>query len=49
MIFLSKQEVLELFKEFQLEVFEEREIDKQTVLGTLKHWHIFKIVAKKCK
>lgn len=49
MTFLSKQEVLELFNGFQLELFEEKEIDKQTVLGTLKHWHIFKIIAKKCK
>lgn len=45
--FLSKKEVLELFKDFEIKEFDEIEKDRPTALGGMKHWHIFEIVAKK--
>lgn len=49
MSFFNKQNVLELFKGFTIEYFEEKEYDKKTVLGNSKHWHIFNVIAKKCE
>lgn len=47
MVFLSKEEVLELLKPFDIIKFEEIEKDGKTALGTEKHWHIYEIIAKK--
>lgn len=45
--FLDKEDVIALFKDFEIIEFAEKEFNKQLVLGKLKHWHIFEIVAKK--
>lgn len=47
MVFLSKTEVLELFKDFDIIHFKEIEEDKKTALGVMKHWHIYNVIAKK--
>lgn len=47
MVFLTKEEVLDLLKDFDIIKFEEIEKDGKTVLGKLKHWHIYDIIAKK--
>ncbi len=47
MVFLSKTEVLELFKNFDIIHFKEIEEDKKTALGVMKHWHIYNVIAKK--
>ena len=47
MVFLTKQQVLELFKEFEIISFKEIEKEGTTGLGKVKYWHIFDIIAKK--
>lgn len=47
MVFLLKEEVLELFRDFDIIYFKEIEEDKKTALGVKKHWHIYKVIAKK--
>lgn len=47
MIFLDKQQVLDLFEEFEIISFKEIEKDGTTGLGQQKHWHIFDVIAKK--
>ena len=48
MIFLSKEQVLELFKNsFEIVYFNEIEKDGTTGLGKMKHWHIYNVIAKK--
>lgn len=48
MIFLSKEKVLDLFKNsFEVVQFSEIEKDGKTGLGKMKHWHIYNIIAKK--
>lgn len=48
MSFLSKQQVLDLFKEsFEIVFFNEIEKDGKTGLGKMKHWHIYNVIAKK--
>ena len=47
MTFLSKEQVLNLFKEFEIIEFKEIEKDSPTGLGEMKHWHIFEIIARK--
>lgn len=50
MVFLSKKQVLELFKEhFEILEFNEFENDGKTGLGKIKHWHVYNIIAKKIK
>ena len=49
MVFLSKEQVLNLFKKFEIIQFEENEKDGKTGLGKIKHWHTFDIIAKKIK
>jgi trans-aconitate methyltransferase len=46
-IFLSKEQVFELFNEFEIIDFQENERDGKTGLGKIKHWHTFDIIAKK--
>lgn len=45
--FLTKEEVIDLFKEFEIIEFKEIEKNMKTGLGKMKHWHIFNIIAKK--
>ena len=45
--FLNKQQVIELFNDFEIIDFKEFEKDRATALGKMKHWHIFEIIAKK--
>ena len=47
MIFLSRDEVMSLFNDFDIVFFNEAENDALTGLGKLKHWHLFNIIAKK--
>lgn len=47
MTFLTKEQVIELFKGFEIIEFKEVEKDDFTGLGKMKHWHIFNVIAKK--
>lgn len=47
MVFLSKEQVLNLFDKFEIIDFQEIEKDGKTGLGKIKHWHTFDIIAKK--
>lgn len=48
MVFLSKEQVLELFKDkFDIIEFKEIEKDGKTGLGRMKHWHIYNVITKK--
>ena len=48
MVFLTKEQVLNLFKEsFELIHFNEVEKDGKTGVGKMKHWHIYNAIAKK--
>lgn len=47
MVFLSKEQVLDLFNDFTIIEFSEVEKDGKTGLGKTKHWHIYNIIAKK--
>ena len=47
MTFLTKKQVLELFKNYEIIDFKEVEKDALTGLGNMKHWHIFNVIAKK--
>lgn len=48
MVFLSKEQVIQLFKDFEIIRFKEIEKEALTGLGKMKHWHIFDVIAKKC-
>ena len=48
MTFLSKEQVLDLFKDsFEIICLNEVEKDGKTGEGKIKHWHIFNVIAKK--
>ena len=48
MVFLSKEQVLELFKnKFDIIEFKEIEKDGKSGLEKIKHWHIYNVIAKK--
>lgn len=47
MTFLTKEQVIELFENFEIVEFKEIEKDETTGLGKMKHWHIFNVIAKK--
>lgn len=47
MVFLEKEEVYELFNEFDIITFKEIDKDGTTGLGKKKHWHLFNVIAKK--
>ena len=48
MVFLSKVQVLDLFKDlFEIIEFNEIEKDGKTGLGKMKHWNIYNFIAKK--
>lgn len=47
MVFLLKEEVLTLFKNFDIIHFEEIDEDRKTALGVEKHWHIYEVIVNK--
>ena len=47
MTFLTKEQVIELLKNFEIIEFKEIEKDGYTGLGEMKHWHVFNVIAKK--
>lgn len=47
MTFLSKEEVLDLFKGYDIEFFDEKETTGKSAAGRNIHSHIFEIIAKK--
>ena len=47
MIFFTKDEVEKLFDDFEMIYFEEKEYDKLTAMGKMKHWHVFEVVGRK--
>ncbi len=47
MVFLSKEQVLNLFKDFEIIEFNHIEKDSYTALNKLKHWDIYNVIAKR--
>ena len=47
MTFLTKEQVIALFKDFEIIEFKEVEKDDFTGMGKIKHWHIFNVIARK--
>lgn len=47
MTFLTKEEVEQLFSDFSIMQWKEREEDGVTAIGEQKHWHIYEVIAKK--
>ena len=47
MKFLKKEEVINLFEDFEIINFKEVEKDGTTGLNEIKHWHVFIVVARK--
>ena len=47
MTFHSAEEVRKLFRNFEIEVFDERDEDGSTASGEEKHWHVYSVIAKK--
>lgn len=47
MTFLSKDEVLELFKDFDIEFFNEKKESGESATGRKIHSHIFEVIARK--
>ena len=45
--FLSKEEVMKLFNNFEILEIKEIEKDKPTAEGKMKHWHTIEIIARK--
>ena len=44
---MNKQQVLNLFDEFEIIEFHERDEKGQTAIGKIKHWHTFSVIAVK--
>ena len=47
MSFQNEAKLIELFKDYEILFFDELEEDKETALGTMKHWHIYSFVLRK--
>lgn len=47
MVFFNKEQVISLFKDFEIISFKEFENDGLTGLGKMKHWHVFDVIAKR--
>ena len=47
MAFLSKEQIINLFKDFDIIEFKESEKDGKTGIGKFKHWHTFDVIANK--
>lgn len=46
-VFLSKEQVLKLFEDFEIVYFKEIDNDGESAVGEEKHWHYFNIIARK--
>ncbi len=49
MTFHTAEQIVQLLRGFELELFKEVNEDGQTALGEPKHWHVFSVVAQKLK
>lgn len=47
MVFLNKEQVIELLEGFDIIDFEEDEANRKTGMGKMKHWHLFWVIARK--
>ena len=47
MTFKTKEEIGKMLKNFKIQLLEEKEFNRPTAMGKEKHWHIFKIIARK--
>lgn len=47
MTFFTKEFLYDHFRDFNIIFEEEREVDKRSKVGQMKHWHIFTIIAQK--
>ena len=47
MTFLSKEKVLDYFKDFEIKYYAEKKYVKDAVIGGKKNWHVFEIIAMK--
>ena len=47
MTFLSKEKVLDYFKDFEIKYYAKKKYVKDTVMGGKKNWHVFEIIAMK--
>ncbi len=47
MTFHSKEELLNFFRNFEMEYLEEKDEDGVTASGESKHWHVYSVIAKK--
>ena len=47
MKFLSKEQVIDLFSDFEILLFREVEEDGKTGLGKMKHWHVFHVISRR--
>ena len=47
MKFLSKEQVIDLFSDFEILLFREVEEDGKTGLGKMKHWHVFHLISRR--
>ena len=47
MTFLKIKKVNELFRDFEVLYFEEKDEDGYTASGDFKHWHVFSVIAEK--
>jgi hypothetical protein len=47
MSFQNENSLIELFKDYDIIFFDELEEDKETALGTMKHWHIYSFILRK--
>lgn len=45
MTFLTLEQVKELFKDFDIINICEKEYDKQTAMGKMKHWDVIEVLA----
>jgi tellurite methyltransferase len=49
MTFHEKGEIGDLLKNFEILKLQEEEKDGPTAVGTIKHWHVFHVIAKRIK
>lgn len=49
MKFLTKEEVLDLFEEFEIKNFKEIEKNGMPGMEKIKYWHTFNVIAQKIK
>ncbi|MGE3607973.1 MAG: class I SAM-dependent methyltransferase [Bacteriovoracaceae bacterium] len=47
MTFQNEKSIIQLFRGYEILFFDELEEDKETALGTMKHWHIYSFVLRK--